>query len=198
MAITNGYITLAEFKLWADPPGTVFDANANDDSIIEKLIEAASRRIDLMSGRRFYASTETHYFDIPSGRELRLRDDLLSVTTFLNGDGTTISSSDYALVDYNITPYYAIRLTEYSSVNWQLSATSGTEKALSIAGSWGYSTTAPLDIQEACFEIAKNAYNRRTGQGDQVARITAAGVVLSPADIPGWIRDLMNNYKRIT
>ena len=42
MAITNGYATLAEFKLWIN---TQTD-NTNDDAVIEDIIEAVSRFID--------------------------------------------------------------------------------------------------------------------------------------------------------
>ena len=65
MAITNGYVTLANFKEYAIPnAGT----DAADDSLIEIIIEGVSRYIDDQTGRRFYGSSETHYFDVPEGR----------------------------------------------------------------------------------------------------------------------------------
>lgn len=197
MAISNGYLTLAEFKAMADPGSVGFSADATDDGVIEDLIEAASRQIDRQTGTTFYGRAETHYFDIPEGRVLDLDDQLISVTTFLNGNETEISSDDYILLQPNKVPYYAIKLRDTSNVYWTSSSAGSYEQVLSIEGSWGYSSSAPDNIKADCFEIAKLYYRRRTGQGQTAAQITAAGVVITPSDVPGDVmRDLMT-YKRI-
>jgi len=198
MAITNGYCTLAEFKAYADPGSLGFSTDATDDTVIEALIEAASRRIDRITGRNFYARTETHYFDVPAGRELRLDDDLLTVTTLTNGDGTVLTTADYSLLPASKPPYRRVRLKDTSTHIWQGSAAGGFELVISLAGTWGWSATAPDDIVEACMEITKHSYKRRTGDGAQAATITAAGVVLTPADIPGYILANLQVYKRRT
>jgi hypothetical protein len=196
MAITNGYCTLAEAKAYMDPSGQSFSANATDDGVIDDLVEGASRKIDQITGRTFYGRTETHYFDIPAGRELWLDDDLISVTEFLNGDGVEITTDDYILLHPNKVPYYAIRLKSTSTKYWQLDSNSSSEQVLSIEGSWGFSTTAPADIKDACLEIVKLAYDRRTGNAQQAARITAAGVVLTSADVPALTMKALMTYKR--
>lgn len=195
MTITNGYATLADFKAYKD----ISTTDSVDDGVIEKMIEAASRWLDVSIGRTFYARTETHYFDVPSGRELTLDDDLLTVTTLTNGDGTVLTTSHYNLVPKNKSPYYAVRLKETSTYLWQMDTNGNTESVISLAGTWGYSSTAPDDIEQACLELAGNMYARRTGQQtDGVASVTAAGVVLQPRDIPGWVRGVIGSYKRRT
>ena len=64
MTITNGYVTLDEYKKNYQRIG-VDDVDPEDDAFIEQAIEAASRWIDRETATQFYASTETRYFDVP-------------------------------------------------------------------------------------------------------------------------------------
>ena len=197
MAITNGYATLAEYKLWADISST----DTNDDSVIEDLVELASRYIDHKTGRTFYARTETRYFDVPrmGSRELRLDDDLLTITTLTNGDDSSIANTEYNFIPKNITPYYAIRLKASSSAYWNFDSDGNGEFVISVAGTWGYTATAPDDIKSACLMIATSAYKRRFGEStSSTATITAAGVVLTPQDIPSQAADIIRLFVRFT
>lgn len=194
MTIANGYATLAEFK--AHRPG-IGSVDAADDSVIENIIEAASRWIDHETGRTFYARSETHYYDVPHGRELLLDDDLLTVTTLTNGDGTTLTTANYNLVPKNKSPYYGIKLKETSTYLWQMDTDGNTEDVITLVGTWGFAATAPDDIKQAVLELSNNMYSRRTGQQtDGVATVTAAGVVLQPRDVPGWVRSIIGYYRR--
>lgn len=193
MTISNGYSDLASFKAFKNIDST----DTTDDTVIEDIIEAVSRYIDRKTGRTFYAKSETRYFDVPEGRELDLRADLLTVTTLTNGDGTVIAAAYYNLEPRNSAPYYAIKIKQSSPYLWQLDTNGNMEGVISVAGTWGFSATTPDDIKELCLEIASNIYQRRSGQGaDAAATITGAGVVLSPRDVPGWARDVLEFYKR--
>jgi hypothetical protein len=147
-----GYVVVNESLLdeSAGEEVTVALADPTDDAMLEAVIEAASRAIDNLCGRRFYAATETRYYTAKDGRSV-LVDDLLSVTTLkvdTNGDGThdtTWDSGDYVLMPRNATPYRWIRRAHDGS-NWFSLAEDGIE----IAGSWGYASTTPTPIQEAC------------------------------------------------
>jgi len=193
--ITNGYATLDEFKSYRLG---IDSQDSDDDEVIENCIEAASRYTDRATGRTFYARTETHYFDVPVGsRLLILDDDLLVVATLKNGSGETITTAHYDLVPKNKPPYYAVKIKQSSSLYWSVSSAGDSEDVISLAGTWGYSTTAPDDIQALTLELANNLYARRIGQSSEgVASITAAGVVLRPADVPGWARDVLTYYRR--
>lgn len=196
MAITNGYCTLAEFKAYAIPKA---GADAGDDAVLEDLIEAASRFIDGQTGRTFYARTETREFDIPEGRELRLDDDLISVTTLTNGDGDTISSDDYVLLPANLAVKRAIKLKAGSAEIWELDSDGNAEQVISVAGSWGRYSSAPDDIKQATLAIARAANNRRAGQNTEgKARITAAGMVVEPIDVPEYAWRVIRRYARRT
>jgi hypothetical protein len=158
-APTNGYCSLAEFRAqFYDQNQTAY---TTDDTAICAVITAVSRAIDAYCGRTFYARTETRYFDVPGDRELRVDDDLLTVTTLTNGDATAIASSDYDLIPKNLTPKYGIRLKASSSVSWELSTTTYDEIAITVAGTWGYSATAPADVKQACIIQSMRIFKRK-------------------------------------
>lgn len=193
MTISNGYITLAEFKADALPSAATSSA---DDAVIEDIIEAASRYIDNETGRTFYARTETHYFSVPDGRELCMDDDLLTITTLTNGDATVITSG-YYLWPRNIPPYSKIVLTQASTIFWQNDSSNNSEYVISVVGTWGYAATAPDNIKRACQMIATQLYHRRMGENmGSITTITPAGVVVTPQDVPGWAAQTIRVYQR--
>jgi hypothetical protein len=195
MAIANGYCDLASFKAWR----AITSTNATDDGAIEGLIELASRFIDAETKRTFYSRSETRYFSVPDGLELHLDDDLLTISTngLVNGDATVITSTYYHLLPKNKAPYHTIKLKDSSAYNWTQDSNGDTEYVISVAGTWGYSATTPADIKNACLMIASSAYNRMTGENQTgVARITAAGVVITPEDIPSSAMLIIRGYKR--
>lgn len=196
MAITNGYTTLANVK----DALRITSADATDDAVIERLVEGASRYIDAQTGRTFYARTETRYYSPPDdgGRTLWVDDDLLTITTLTNGDGNTVASSNYKLLPRNLSPYYGIRINQSSTVFWQGESDGDTEDVISIAGTWGYASTAPHDIRLACEAIAVTAYRSRFGENVQgAAQVTAAGVVITPSDVPQMARHIIERYRRM-
>lgn len=193
MTISNGYCTLDEFKKHL----TITTYDADDDAAIENIIEGSSRLIDNLAGRWFYPKTETRYFDVPAGREIELDEDLLTVTTLTNGDDTVITSTYYSLIPRNSTPKHSLIMKTTSIYNWTGNSSGDTEGVISIAGTWGYAATTPDDIRQACLEIALSAYKRRTGENTTgVATVTAAGVVITPQDIPGGALSIIRRYKR--
>lgn len=196
MTISNGYATLAEFKALL----VITSTDATDDAVIENAIEAASRFIDGKTGRRFYAVTETRYFDIPEegSRLLKLDEDLISITTLTNGDGTVITSSYYNLVPKNSSPYCGVKMKESSIYYWCQDTDGNTEDVISIAGSWGFAATAPDDVKEACLQIALAAYKRKMGENMGTrTTITAFGVTITPEDIPAYAWGIIKYYRKI-
>ena len=195
MTISNGYCTLIEYKLFADVDST----EADDDTAIESIIEGVSRYIDLKTQRTFYAVTATRYYDRPSSRELELDEDLLTITELLNGDDVEISSDDYNLIPINDPPYRAIRLKQTSTIFWALDSDGNSEFVIDVAGTWGYMTNHNDDIREACLMITQSFVKRRFGENmSGIAKVTAAGVVITPQDVPSAAADIINHYKKWT
>jgi len=196
MAITNGYVTLANFKEYAIPQAGI---DTDDDGIIEIIIEAACRYVDQQMGRQFYTTTEDRNFDVPSGRILWIEDDFIAVNSITNGDGTSISSDEYNMLPANKTPKYAIKLKESSTVIWEGDSDSNYEQVITLNCDWGYSSSVPKDIEMAVYEIAKSAYHRKKGENlDSIARVTNAGVLITPRDVSNFSMGIINVYRRRT
>lgn len=54
------------------------------------------------------------------------------------------------------------------------------------------------DIRDACLMIAHNVYKKRSGQGtSSIATVTAAGVVITPQDVPGEAMAAIKSHRRI-
>lgn len=193
---TNSYCTLSQFKTRLDSEG--LSANIPDDAVMEAMIEQASRVMDLLAGHVFYAYLDTKYFDMPEGRELKLNADLISATTVTNGDSSVISASDFIYINRNYKPYYAIRLKKGSGLYWTFDSDSNTEQVISIYGYWGYVDRTASDpesmkiikaTENICLAIVMNEYKKRYGaNATGTATITAAGVVITPDDIPALQR----------
>lgn len=199
MAITNGYATLAEYKAYTVSRGQTATTDAADDAVIEYIIEGASRLIDTYTGRTFYGRSGTHYYNAPNEKTLYIEDDdLISITTLTNGDGTVISSNDYKLLPLNKSPKYAIYLEPGSNLAWEADDDGDSVGTISINGVWGYSSTAPHDVRQACLIIALSEYMRRFGENvTATATVTGAGVVLTPQGMPRNAAELLNTYRKL-
>jgi hypothetical protein len=276
MTVTNSYVTRQDFLNWIY---AVTQVLATDDLVIDEILEQASRYCDDTTGRRFYPLQATRQYDIPYDGVLQLVDDLLSLTTLTNGDLTVISSSDYVLQSVNAPPYWAIRLRDTSSVDWQPSAAGSAENVITVNGVWGYhpdyttrgwslagtlgaaisdTTTlaftmtaghslvvgniAKVDselfnvgtagatacamnargdngstaathlngasvyvwnaykpIRSAVLQIAQSIYKRRHGESlSGIASVTAAGVVITPQDVPQLAQRILMELSRFS
>lgn len=281
MATINSYATLAEYKAFVTARGQSITTDTADDAVIERLLKAASRYLDNATGRFYYPYIQTRYFSLPDeeeedGRSLEMDEDLLEVITLLNGDGTTIPSTEYTLRPRNITPYSYLRLNDSSTYVWTADSSGSTLDVISITGIWGFhnryskawlvgstaneamdatetgydvtsgtlfaigdlirfdnefgyvsnvvtntlthtrgengSTAATHatsinvyiwqymdEVKTVTLETAMQAYKRRFGQSStNIETITAAGVVLSPRDIPALAVDFIRTYRKYT
>jgi len=181
-----GYVTLTEVKDYLGISG-----NSND-ALLRDMISAAEAAIEAHTHRRFEAHTETHYFtlDDVEGQVLWLDDDLLTVTTLSNGDAsaTEITSSYYWLLPRNASRYYQIKL--YSTKSW----TEDTDCEISVAGTWGWSATAPEDIKQATKRLVAYTYRGKDAQVFDVTAVPELGVITIPKGIPADVALLLAPY----
>jgi hypothetical protein len=120
------------------------NGNENDEAV-DRLIEAASRDVDNLTHRWFYAKTQTRVYRWPgiygNGNTLWLDADLISVsalkTKAQDSSPTTVSSSDYFLEPVNFAPPYSrIEIDISSTAAFESGDTS--QRSISVAGSWGF------------------------------------------------------------
>lgn len=133
----NQYATLAEYKAYVTSRGQSVTTDTTDDTIINLLLESASRFIDTQTRRKFYPSIQARLFDVPDDRSIFLDEDLLELSILTNGDLSVITSSDYTLRG-NFPPYWNVAPKDTSSVFWTYSATGSREQVISVYGVWGY------------------------------------------------------------
>ncbi len=127
-----------------DLKGILGITSTTDDTVMRKILEAASRSIDSYTNRTFVTQTATKYFD--GGYSLWLPD-LLSITTLKtdeDGDATfenTFADTDYLLygtgLEDSLNTYPKTRLEINSNGDYG-SFASGVKKGVELAGVWGY------------------------------------------------------------
>lgn len=170
----QGYTTWAAVKTYLAIEGT------GDDALGAALVSRASAMIDQFCRRRFAQWTATRLYDVPSGVTLWLDEDLLAVTTLTNGDGATLTSSEYLLLPTNMIPRYGIRLRSGSA--W-VGGSTGDEQAISLTGTWGYSSSPPDDVVQAAVRLTAWIYRQRDAPFGQTAR-PEIGVIETPLSMP--------------
>jgi hypothetical protein len=195
MAITNGYCTLAEVKAALRLTDTV------DDTLIEKAIEGASRRIDSYTNRFFYKTSAIAIPIFPFNEYLvRFPNDVANTTvtikTDLNGDGTyartLTQGTDYVLEPTSAPilgrPYLQARALGGATFPLYYSPAPAT---VQVTAYWGWDAV-PNDVREACVLLSMR----------QFARLNAALGVVGFADmaiqvkaVDPDVRDLLNGYK---
>lgn len=135
-----------------------------DDVKLADFLRRASAYVDQAGFRRYDARVETRRQDYPvrprssfgrfgytawmvneldavnvlNAGMLPVDDDLLAATLVVNGDGSAILNTDYALenpVDY---PKYALRLTRASGKIWTPGSSGDWRNVIPVTGVWGY------------------------------------------------------------
>lgn len=163
--MANDYCTNTEIK--AAMPDDSADWSTTYDAILTTIATRASRAIDHYTGRHagaYYVSAdETRYFDGNDSYCLPI-DELAAAPTSVSvaetgdidssadsgGSYTLWSASDYLLKPYNAAdqgvPYTEL---EIDSRNGSKSVWYGFQKAVKIAGKFGFATAIPDDIKQA-------------------------------------------------
>lgn len=172
--------------------------DTTDDTRLSAVITAASRAIEAYTGRVFYATTATKYFQADAGCELLLDEDLLSVTSLKtdeDGDRTyeiTWAATDYDLEPANSAPYTRIHTTPRGNYSFPLH-----RRGVEIVGSWGYCATGshPETIEEACILQAVKLFKRPEAPFG-VLGTPETGVVRVPR-MDADVKALLGPYVRI-
>ena len=189
------YCTLAELKLQIGITST------SDDTMLSSLIADAQALIDAQCRRTFEAASDTaRTFDAVRnvrGRLLMLDADLAQITSITNGDGTTVSTSQYTTEPRNATPWWGIRLLSSSGISWTYST--DPEDAITITGRWAYSVTPSANVTQATIRLAAWMYRQKDtskDSGDKVM-LGAFGPVVLPSRLPSDVLDLLPPAKEV-
>jgi len=211
VTIYNGYITRAELLREIMSSEDSAAPNAVDDEVLDNIITDASRAVDNFCARQFYAASETLYLDVPQpySRSIWFGPDVLAVQAASNGDGASMGSGNYYLWPRGAQSFAAIVLKESASLGWVGTSGGDYEGAITVAASVGYvdraasAASSPAAGQRviaatrrATLIVASAFYRKRFGQGVEAAKVTAAGVVLTPMGMPRDAAELLEPYIR--
>ncbi len=197
MTITNGYITLAGLKTYLKIDDAV------EDTLLEQIIESASRSIDRIANRRFYldstASARTYR---PIGNLRVITDDIGSTSGLIlktdpdaNGNYQTTFTLN---TDYIVEPTNA--LAKNRPVNY-LTIVGPTAMSLpvnywpqvQVTARWGW-PSVPDDIEQATYILSADLYKRKDSIGGVLGISELGAIRMSPLgrDIAAMVRA----YKR--
>ena len=184
MAITNGYATLAEAKAYLSISDSI------DDTMLESMVEAASRSIDNIAGRRFYldASASARLYRGTNPYILTV-DDFGSTTGLAlaldtGGDGTYETTLIYN-VDYVVEPFNAVAMgkpyTQITLVGGQLLPwlLPNLRPSVQLTAKWGF-PTVPDDISQACLILTADMYKRKDSVGGNLGISELGAIRMSP------------------
>lgn len=192
MPITNGYCTLAEVK------SALRITDTTDDTLLEKAIEGASRRIDGHTGRFFYQRTATISLYTRDIYQLQLQNDLVSVTTLKtddNGDG--IFENTWTVnVDYQLQPLNTVlqsrpynRVVAVGAKSFPI-ITIPDLPGVQIAGVWGWSAI-PDDVREACVLLSMRGFARYNAA---LGVVGFADMAIQVRAVDPDVRDMLSPY----
>ncbi len=143
---------------------------------LTQMLDGAITAVEQDTGRLWVATTATrnfraeHPFVTQHRTMLSFFEDLATITSITNGDGTVLAAADYDAISTpgTTTPFYQIHIRNTSNVRWQNGA-DGTR--IAIAGKWGYSEACPDDIFLAILELVHLS---------QAAQADGSGLTITP------------------
>jgi hypothetical protein len=199
MAITNGYATLAEIKAYL----SIVDSTDND--LLESLVESASRSIDRIANRRFYADTSASARLYRAYSDVFVYVDDISTTTSLavaideNGNGS-YSKSLSLNTDFIMDPLTASSLgrpfTQLTMVSnteqWPIFpgiTQNGLRPGVQVTAKWGW-PSVPDDITVACLILTADLYKRKDAPGGVLGLGDLGAIRMSPVgrDVTAMVR----------
>lgn len=199
MAITNGYATLAEIKAYMSISDTT------DDSLLENLVESASRSIDRIANRRFYldATASARLYRAYSNIFVFV-DDIGTTSNLVvaideNGNGT-YSKTLTLNTDYILDPLTSqslnrpfTQLTMVSNTeSWPIFpglTSNGLRPGVQVTARWGW-PSVPDDLNMACLILTADLYKRKDAPGGILGLGDLGVVRMSPIgrDVTAMVR----------
>jgi len=204
MAITNGYATLTQIKNYL----SISDSTDND--LLEDLIESASRSIDRIANRRFYADAAATARQYRAYSDVFVYVDDISTTNSLvvavdeNGNGT-YSKTLTLNTDFIMDPLTALALgrpfTQLTMVSnteqWPIFpglTQNGLRPGVQVTAKWGW-PSVPDDVTVACLMLTADLYKRKDAPGGVLGLGDLGVIRMSP--VGRDVAQIVRVYKKI-
>lgn len=199
MAITNGYTTLNAIKTFLSI------ADNSDDTLLEGMVEAASRSIDRIANRRFYLDSTASARQYRAYNEVFAYVDDIGTTSnlavALDEDGDGVFETSLTLnTDFLLDPLTASSLgrpfTQLTIVNTSYSwpvfpgiFSNGLRPGVQVTARWGW-PSVPDDIETACQILTADLYKRKDSPGGILGLGDLGAIRMSPLgrDVTAMVR----------
>ena len=193
MTITNGYVTLVNLKTYLKIDDSV------EDTLLEQIIESASRSIDRIANRRFYLdSTATARTYRPVGNMRVIVDDFGTTSGLIlktDPDSTGTYQTTMTLnTDYIVEPTTALakgRPLNYLTIvgSTALSLPVNYRPQVEVTARWGW-PSVPDDIEQATYILSADLYKRKDSIGGVLGLSELGAIRMSPLgrDIAAMVR----------
>jgi hypothetical protein len=191
------YVSLAEFKVWANWP-----IDTDDDAAITDDLTAASAAIDKFCKTHFWqtAAGTTRAFDTCDPRKLRINDAaaVTAVATDKDSDGTfeTVwAPTDFQLLPLNpaaapeTLPFSAVRAVATQT----FPAPTKREGIVQVTGTWGWAAI-PEAVAEATRLVTNRLLKRRQSPEGVLGSEDFGTIRVSPREDPDAVR-LLTPYR---
>lgn len=169
-------------------------ASTVDDTLIRAFIQQVSREIDLISGRQFYPTIGSKRFDTPSDTVLNMNDELMTLTSITNGDGSSIDITSVLLLPANAPCYSRIKLPQVVA-QWRADSNGESTSAITVTGTWCHAhdktagwqqkmtLTAEMTISATSFSAAVDMFHAGDllRVGDELVSVTSIVSPVAPA-----------------
>jgi hypothetical protein len=189
MAVVNGYATLAEAKSFLSISDSV------DDTLLENMIEAASRSIDRIANRRFYLDSTASARQYRVSSPVILYTDDIGTTTGLivqtddDGDGTfetTLTLNTDYIMDPLTAPSLGRPFTQITVVSTTNTFPifpglfqNGLRPGVQVTAKFGW-PSVPDDINQACLILTADLYKRKDSPGGILGLGDLGAIRMSP------------------
>lgn len=199
MSITNGYTTLNAMKAYLSI------SDSSDDSILETMVESASRSIDRIANRRFYLDANATSRQYRAYNDVFAYVDDIGTTSSLvvamdeDGDGTfetTLTLNTDFILDPLTAPSLGRPYTQLTMVNttytWPIFPglfSNGLRPGVQVTARWGW-PSVPDDIEMACQILTADLYKRKDSPGGVLGLGDLGAIRMSPLgrDVTAMVR----------
>lgn len=201
MAITNGYATLTEIKNFLSIP----ISDTADDTLLEGLIESASRSIDRIANRRFYLDSSASARLYRAYSDVFVYTDDIGSTSGLQVALDEAGNGTYSTIitlnsDFILDPLTAAaKGRPFTQLTMVSSTTSfpifpglfgnGLRPGVQVTARWGW-PTVPDDITTACLILTADLYKRKDAPGGVLGLGDLGAIRMSPLgrDVTAMVR----------
>lgn len=174
--------TLANVKAWMGITGN------QDDTLLSRLIAAASAYIETFTNRTFESKQYVEVRDGTGKQRMAFAEYPVTAVASVVVNGNPIPAAP-TMRDSGYR-FDSIRLL---LAGYEFSRGVGNVELIYTAG---YSTTPP-EIEQACIELVSLRYKERDRIGHQSKSLAGETVTFMIRDFPDSVRTILNNYKKV-